>query len=505
MKKNKSEKAITTVSLIITIVVLVIVASITIGAIQNNGIIDYAKNAGEDYEKAQANKDAKMEDHLAFLEDRPSGSTGNKEPEVEELVLEELDGPWSKVANAAKNGGYDSNTKVNMPKLGTELTAIVLDTDKEQVKQNKTWYSYEVQTGKTQSGGTSKWANAVTIDEDGKITGYYVWIPRYAYKITSGYHKSTTGTIEIKFLKDNTNKFADGTGTAETDPSKITYTDGVQNEWLVHPAFQADASIGGGFGTGGGITGLWVAKFEISAFIDAEDTSRRFIDRSLPVGKQIKLMSIPGVESACIINIGEMFKLSYDLNRNADSHMLKNSEWGAVAYLAHSSYGRNKTEITINSTRYAGQGSMGKDTFTGGSDQAEGYLNNGLQSTTGNAYGIYDLNGGRDEYVAGYLVNSTFSSFEKYVEPLKNAEAKYRNEYTEYSKVAKGDAVYETSSNSAQNNSWFFDSSAFISNGGPFFMRGGLDTSGNSSGAFCFSGNSGGSTQDYSFRVAFAL
>ena len=404
MRKTKSNKAITTVALIITIVVLVIVASITIGAIQNNGIIDHAKNAGEDYEKAKADKDALLEEHIAFLEGNESagGNGNNKEPIIEELVLEELVGPWTKIANASQNGGYDSNAKVNMPKLGTELTAVVLDTDKEDFKTKGTWYSYELQSGATTNGGTSKWANAVTTDEDGNVTGYYVWIPRYAYKITSGYHTSTAGTIEIKFLKDTTNEFADGTGTAETDPSKITYTNGVQNEWLVHPAFQADASIGGGFGTGEGITGLWVAKFEMSVFINGSKSSRREIRRVLSSGQEMELMSIPGVQSSGVIDIGTMFNLAYDLNRNLDSHMLKNSEWGAVVYLTHSNYGRNGTELTINGTMYSGEGIANKDTYTGGSNQPDGYLNNGLQSSTGNAYGIYDLNGGKVEYVAGY-------------------------------------------------------------------------------------------------------
>ena len=33
----------------------------------------------------------------------------------------------------------------------------------------------------------------------------WVWIPVYAYSITSGYHSSSTGTIEIKFLKESSN------------------------------------------------------------------------------------------------------------------------------------------------------------------------------------------------------------------------------------------------------------------------------------------------------------
>ena len=44
--------------------------------------------------------------------------------------------------------------------------------------------------GETES--TRKWANAKT--SDGSM---WVWIPRYAYSITSGYHSSSTGNIEV--------------------------------------------------------------------------------------------------------------------------------------------------------------------------------------------------------------------------------------------------------------------------------------------------------------------
>ena len=94
---------------------------------------------------------------------------------------------------------------------------------------------------KQQTG--SKWANVAT--SDGSM---FVWIPRYAYKITKGYHTNQAGTIEVAFI-DTNNRFLNGeNGTIITDPSKVTYTNGVQNEWLVHPAFTASAENGGGFG-----------------------------------------------------------------------------------------------------------------------------------------------------------------------------------------------------------------------------------------------------------------
>lgn len=57
------------------------------------------------------------------------------------------------------------------------------------------------------------------------------------------------------------------------------------------------------------------------------------------------------------VEIGEMYELSQALNQennpygfdhSVDSHLMKNSEWGAIAYLAHSKYGRNGSKVTIN-------------------------------------------------------------------------------------------------------------------------------------------------------------
>ena len=52
-KKTIQEKGITLIALIITIVVLLILAVVAIRAVQDGGIIDYAKNARDDYEAAK--------------------------------------------------------------------------------------------------------------------------------------------------------------------------------------------------------------------------------------------------------------------------------------------------------------------------------------------------------------------------------------------------------------------------------------------------------------------
>ena len=120
-------------------------------------------------------------------------------------------------------------------------------------------------------------------------------------------------------------------------------------------------------------------------------------------------------------------ELSGDTN-NFDTHMIKNMEWGAVAYLTQSKYGRCTdgicNEVYINdSSEYYGDFYTGR---SGGSTSASGttygtysyddYLisdNNekttkeaGMgtnASTTGNIYGIYDMNGGTYDYVMGNM------------------------------------------------------------------------------------------------------
>ena len=53
MKRTKTEKGITLISLIITIVILMILVGVTINAIKGDGIIAYADNAVDAYNQAQ--------------------------------------------------------------------------------------------------------------------------------------------------------------------------------------------------------------------------------------------------------------------------------------------------------------------------------------------------------------------------------------------------------------------------------------------------------------------
>ena len=60
--------------------------------------------------------------------------------------------------------------------------------------------------------------------------------------------------------------------------------------------------------------------------------------------------------------------------------MVKNSEWGATVYLAHSKYGANKVEIEKN---------QNSSYYTGGTNiLVDIYTKNKTQSTTHNATGV---------------------------------------------------------------------------------------------------------------------
>jgi len=75
MLKNKRETGITLVALVITITVVLIIAAVAIVAVQNEGIIEYAKNAAEKYEIGQIQEEAEIVKDDAKIEYSISGRT----------------------------------------------------------------------------------------------------------------------------------------------------------------------------------------------------------------------------------------------------------------------------------------------------------------------------------------------------------------------------------------------------------------------------------------------
>ena len=200
-----------------------------------------------------------------------------------------------------------------------------------------------------------------------------------------------------------------------------------------------------------------------------------------------------------------------------DPHMMKNSEWGAVAYLSqNATYGKG-SEVWINNSSTFITGNAGNSVDAGsasGVTNAYKTTNGQKASTTGNVTGVYDMSGGAREYVAGY-VNNGNGNLNTYGSTLVNAAAKYKDVYSKGSSDSYdtnyavstpqnghyGDAAWETSSSSSGSTSWYGDYSYFPNSGAPFFIRGGSYIAGSSAGVFHFSISSGFSHIDNGFRV----
>lgn len=209
----------------------------------------------------------------------------------------------------------------------------------------------------------------------------------------------------------------------------------------------------------------------------------------------LKVKSIPNVVSWRGININNAFTVTRSMETDnfygwgnsgngIDTHMIKNTEWGAVVYLSKSVYGKNN-EIWINPADNFTTGCAGDSVS---SNPTTGCLraydtDNGQQaSTTGNVYGVYDMSG-TATYMAAY-VNNGHNNLNLYGSNLINADAKYRNVYSVgtsddrepnyvFTINHKGDAMYETSSYGSGTSSWYGDYSIMANQLFTWITRGG--------------------------------
>ena len=76
--KNKQEKGITLIALVVTIIIMLILAGVSIKlAIDNNGVIENAKEAKNQYEQAQANDESGMGDFAPKLKEQIDANKNN--------------------------------------------------------------------------------------------------------------------------------------------------------------------------------------------------------------------------------------------------------------------------------------------------------------------------------------------------------------------------------------------------------------------------------------------
>ena len=397
----------------------------------------------------------------------------------------------------------------NAPELTDDMTAVIYDENKKQWKKvsqadEGKWYDY----------AENKWANimmndGMETDSNGYITSYgsmFVWIPRYAYNIKNGFHTGTAGDIEVKFLKETTS--------LTTDKTNITYSNTSGNDkWLIHPAFINGTQNGYSNGEWNqDIEGIWIAKFETSMETNGNhtETSSSSIGNVL-TNDSIKAVSKPGVSSWRYIDIGNAYKNGLNYNKNANSHLIKNSEWGALAYLTQSKYGRNKQKVTINNSSSYITGNAGNTvdaSVASGTTNAYDTEKGVLASTTGNIYGVYDICGGAWEYTAsviptgntsitesgGDIVNIKTSS--KYITtyPIGGStqeQTDISRSYSSWNNIY-GDAIWETSNMLVDYVMWNGDSADEDSEiDEPFMKRGGSSTLGSLAGIFAINDDNG--------------
>ena len=375
------------------------------------------------------------------------------------------------------DGSYNDSKGVNTPNIGSGMTPIKWNgsTWIETTENDPNWYDYTAK----------KWANAKT--SDGSM---WVWIPRYAYSITSGYHSSSTGNIDVEFMKGLTNETSTGRKSFDNVSG--------QGKWNIHPAFNYGQEV----------SGLWVAKFEASPEGATTNPSNSEYN-----GTGKKLQVKPGVSSWRNITISNIYDVCKNYNSVLNSHMMKNDEWGAVAYLSKSKYGKQNEEVWINNNSSFITGSTGNSASANpdiGTTNDYTSTQGVKASTTGTVYGVYDMSGGAYEYVAAY-VNNGHTNLTSYGNGLIIGELKTKNVYIkgsldsdvdnyEANSEKYGDAVYETSESGSGTTSWYGDSSSFPRTDGPFFYRGGIYNNGTNTGMFYLNVLSGSNSSYGSFR-----
>ena len=245
------------------------------------------------------------------------------------------------------------------PELYAGLIPITYDEDTNVViaDTNEEWYNYD----------NLEWANAILIDQSNAdiknkyinsdnsykagtivdmrdILQMYVWIPRYRYQLFNVNGEDIEPQMINVIFENNTTPKSNGK---------------VNGQWLTHPAFTfGDTEL----------NGIWVGKFESSGATD-------------------NITIVPNVASLSNLTISDMFNATRNIETNTkyaltttevDTHMMKNMEWGAVAYLSNSKYGKynnpnytdaNKEVYINNSSSYI-TGSSGGSPNASSSDRS---------------------------------------------------------------------------------------------------------------------------------------
>ena len=428
------------------------------------------------------------------------------------------------------------------PELDSAMIPVVIDGNGNLTKADTRaeWYNYE----------KKQWANVVLVSDATRdeyknaeagypiktkdVTAYYVWIPRYNYVIfTDVENLETVGSISDSSSYTNRAsiinvEFEDNTADKQTGVNK--------GDKLTHPAFT--------FGNEE-LNGIWVGKFETTGTENAPTV----------LAYDSRYTETSGIQSLRSKNVSTQFAISQKINyglTDKEASMLKNMEWGAVAYLTGSQYGQGTTEVMINNSSNYNTGCAASEypTTTYGNYSGfagcenEWYTSAGKKaSTTGNVYGVYDMSGGAWEYVMGVMedakdsgvpasgrnntYNSGFTGTLTYpndgsdpsitsINGVAFPDEKYFDVYPyDTSSIVYadrgqlGDATFELDGfsnwvdpdgNRRYHTGWHQDYAYFVVDGNPWFRRGGYWSNGASAGVFAFHITNGAADSVLSFR-----
>ena len=394
-----------------------------------------------------------------------------------EVRITEGDGTSSNPYKLSISKNEDTSG-ANAPVLASNMIPVYYDATTKAWKKadvkNKAienrWYNYE----------NHIWANAVTVKEANRqtylnasvgtpismddINTMWVWIPRFNAVTPSNYNGGTQaspGAIDVTFVK-------------ESETAIDAFTFGTKQ-----------------------LSGFWYGKFETSHTTLASSTTANSLGCTNETCSNANGIIIkPNVTSLRYNSPSNFFFASRSMEQpnnsfgfvstEVDTHMNKNNEWGAVAYLTQSIYGRCAssiacTEVGINNNSgyITGIGTAPGTSNTSSTTNTYDTTVGMEASTTSNIYGIYDMNGGAWEYVMG-VYNKTISS---------SGFASLPNEkyYNNYTATYQGHALTETAY-------WYSDNASFVNLNLPWFRRGGYHSDGMKAGVFNFDDVNGGSS-----------
>ncbi len=463
-----------------------------------------------------------------------NGSYDNVQDSIDELYqrYKNLSGEQDTIYTEGILNGAD-------PVLGDGMIPITLEDDGTVKYANlyTPWYKY----------AAKRWANAVILVKNPSksyktgdtilekdIESYFVWIPRYSYKIWD--IGNYTGYQTFDNLKNDA--ITAGAG----EPTAFRRVTG--NARLIDIQFGANKNDNGTtvntYHTNEAFTafdtkGFWVGKFETGynqmdmtgVPIDSSKWTRTGAEIDVVASSRIVVK--PNVFSWRSIKVGNIFTNAIDYEPSLKSHMMKNTEWGAVAYLSHSIYGIG-TEANINNnslylTGYSAAANTDQtsalgeygtaDTVTQAYNTPTGYL----ASTTGNITGIYDMSGGCYEYVAGYRKGQNASA-SGVSDSMLNTYVEYFDAYEtttdlyDYTKRKLGDATgemgpfyyyFDKDKYTRPHNAWYADYSDFVDSTRTWLNRGANYEAGILAGQFGFHSYTGDVYNNLGYRLVLAV